>query len=339
MQDPVRHVVVDACVLSAFLHPGSTVNLKVRERSRLLLAAALMAKWPGLKLYTPATCIAEAMCVLDKFRFCTWHGPVKADSSKQLGTKEYEAARNLLAEVVKKRLVEQIEHEPAHVLLAGLVSPINNRYQIRRKRRGKGKSFSPIRPPMGAADCVIAGMTIHLANRMGRESVVLITADQRLADVVRKAGRLKPQRAESLGLVSAAEQLGMTWSHELYPRVVNIQKANERELKDAFGGWPLPTTPLAQKRRAELSDTEAKLLVNSWLYVAEEYGLSNPDTLPYTDALEDIKTRFAVASSVYLSNQEVFRFLLRKRKSSELPRPGERYPLNDVAPEQGCLFD
>lgn len=48
-------------------------------------------------------------------------------------------ARDTLTEAVRSRTIEQLEHEPGHVLLAGLVSPVNHHYQIRRKGRKGGK--------------------------------------------------------------------------------------------------------------------------------------------------------------------------------------------------------
>jgi hypothetical protein len=319
MQDPVRHVVVDANTLGAFLYANSTGSANLQQRSQVLLGAAIQGQWPGIKLYTPAICIAEALGVLDKYHFCTWHGPAKNDPSKRLSAMAYEAARDLLIGAVRSRTIEQLEHEPGHVLLAGLVSPVNQNYQIRRKdRRG---SKAGVKPPMGATDCLIAGMTIHLVSRMGREAVVLATADQRLADVLKKAERIKQVRAVELGLVEVANQAGLTWGSKLYPSVVNLHKATPRQLRDAFGGWPLPTTPVVTKRRGTLTPQEATTLEDTWVEVAGEYGITDPERLAYSLTLDDLKTRFAVAARVCLSNEDIFRFLLQRRKAGQLRRP------------------
>ncbi len=319
MQDPVRHVVVDANTLGAFLYANSTGSANLQQRSQVLIGAALQGRWPGIKLYTPAICIAEALGVLDKYHFCTWHGSAKNDPTKRLSASAYATARDLLTGAVRSRTIEQLEHEPGHVLLAGLVSPVNQHYQIRRKGRKGGKAG--VKPPMGATDCLIAGMTIHLVCRMGRDAVVLATADQRLADVLKKAERVKQDRAEELGMVEVAKQAGLAWGPKLYPSVVNLHKATPRELRDAFGGWPLPTNMVVNKRRAALTPQEAMALEDAWVAVASEYEISDPERLAYSPMLDDLKARFAVASGVCLPNEDIFRFLIQRRKTGQLRRP------------------
>ena len=335
MQDSVRHVVLDANVLSVFLHPGSTHNEHVRERSRLLLQAGLNACWPGIRLYTPAICIAEAMGVLDKYRFCTWFNPVRADPSRRLSATDHEYARTYLAEAVRNHRIEQLDQEPNHVLLAGLVSPVNARYQIRRKVKGRQ---SKVKPPMSAADCLIAGLAIHLVSRIGRDSVILVTADQRLADVLTKARGLKPPKANVLGLTTVAEQAGLEWSPGLYPNCINIQRATDADMKKALGSWPLPTQPLVKKPRTALTEDERKLLTAAWSATAADYGLTNPDGTAYGPALEDIKARFAVSSSVLLENRELFLFLIGERKAKRLPRPRTMAVQKRGQPRQMDLF-
>lgn len=83
----------------------------------------------------------------------------------------------------------------------------------------------------------------------------------------------------------------------------------------------IPSGPLTHKRRQELDANEDLSLLDTWVQVARENAISDPDSLPYSSILEDLKTRFAVASGVYLKNEDVFRFLLKKRKAGQLPRP------------------
>jgi hypothetical protein len=174
---------------------------------------------------------------------------------------------------------------------------------------------------MGATDCVIVGMAIHLVSCVGRNAVRLVTGDQRMADVVKRAERVKPTTAKKLGLTATAQAAGLTRSPTLYPLSVNLEHASLPDLRSAFGGWPLPTKPVTVKQRADLTEEEKDNLTAAWLAVAREAHISNPDSLPYRPELEDIKARFAVKSSVYLSNECIFRFLLRQRKSVHLPRP------------------
>lgn len=314
MKSPLKHVVVDTNILGDFLHPSSTKATARANRSQEILNSAVLGNWPLVKIYTPAICIAEAIGIIDKYRFCTWGRELTRDSSLRLSKRQHTAARQVLTKAVATRKIEQLEHEPNHILLAGLVSPINANYQIRR-------SSNRIRPPMGAADCVIAGMAIHLVSRMGRDSVLLVTGDQRMADVIRKARSIRQNTAESLGLTELARLAGLHWSKDLYPDSINLHRASEDDLRKAFGGWPLPSGVVVEKTRSQLTQNEKSQLLDCWLEVATEYNFTNVDNLPYSEYLEDIRVRFAVRSKVFMLCDEVFRFLLQQRKSTKLPYP------------------
>ena len=321
MLDPVRHVVVDANILASYFIPSSVNNPVLLQRCNSLLSAGIHARWPGIRLYTPSICIAETMSVIDKYRFCTWAGPLKKNPADQLTTAEYSKARNRLADVVKNRLIERLSHDHEHVLFSGLISPVNNSHQIRRRKAGSTKRHDGIKPPMGAADCLIVGLTVHLVSRLGAKSVLLVTADQRLADVTNRAKSIKPQTASKLGLIDAAQQVGLEWSTQLYPTCVNLAKATDSELQKLFGGWPLPEVTFIEKTRGELSDTEKRELANIWLEVARQHGISNPDRLPYSIALEQIRVIFTARFGIYLSSDDVFWVLVNLRKATKLPKP------------------
>lgn len=313
MVEQTRHLVIDANVLSAFLYGASTNAKNVSERSRILLNAALQANWSGVRLYTPSICIAEAMGVLDKYRFCKWHGAVRKDNGLRLSSVDHAKSRDQLLRAVKERIIEQLSHDSDHVMLAGLVSPINNHYKIRTGKK--------VKPPMGAADCLIAGMTIHLINRLGKDSVMLVTADQRLADVLNRARKISESSAQRLGLVDVATQTGLQWNTDLYPSCINLSKASEAELREAFGGWPLPNNPLQRKTQSELTEGEKQSLLESWMTVATRHRMTNPDRLPYAAALQEIRCEFAVRTSVNLASDDVYWFLINMRKAGKLPRP------------------
>lgn len=148
----------------------------------------------------PASSVAEAIGVLDKYRHCTWARPVAKNKASRLKPREYEAARALLKGAISNRFIEQVDHEPTHVSLAELISPINQSYQFRRKR---GKSHR-VKKPMGGADCMIAGIAVLLHRRLGGSHVALATADQRLADVIGKCRRLTEKQADKFGIKSAS---------------------------------------------------------------------------------------------------------------------------------------
>jgi hypothetical protein len=316
MSDATRHLIVDKNLLIYYLHPTSADTKTVRERCRVLFKAAINARWPGLRLHVPAISVAEAIGVLDKYRHCTWAGPVKQNAALRLNANQYKQARDELKTAIRQHLIEQIDHEPTHVSLAELISPINQKYQFRRRR----KSQNRVKKPMGGADCMIAGMAVLLHRRLGSSQVALATADQRLADVVTKGRDLTERQAEQLGIKSAAEDLGIPWSSGVFPDVINLRDCPVNDLRHIFHGWPLPTSPCIAKTRQELTTDERDQLVAVWRRVARRHSMSNPDNLPHTPVVSELRTEFAADSGVLLSSHDVFHALVAMRKAGDLPR-------------------
>lgn len=316
MADPKRHVVVDTNLLIYFLHPNSADTKTVRDRCEYLFGAALDASWSGLRLYVPAISVAEAIGVLDKYRFCTWAGPVKQDPAKRLNSQDYRRARSVLADAIRTGRLEQLDHEPSHVSLASLISPVNQMYQYRRRRTGKGK----VKKPMGGADCLIAGISILLQRRL-QEEVILATADQRLADVMAKCAGLSVSRAEALEMKQPAEAMGIEWGPNAFPKSINVRDASISEMRDTFLGWPLPTVPCQARERSGLTDADRDALVASWLRIAGRHGFSNPDRLAHASSLLELRTDLAATASLDMTCRDIFLEIIRLRKSKSLPKP------------------
>lgn len=313
------HIVVDTNILVDYLHPGACMSRRLAERVRVLFDSALVAKWTDVKLHIPAIAVVEAIGTLDKYRFCTWHGPVRNNPSVRLSAAAYKKARQAIHEAVTHRRFEQIEHEPCHVVLSSLVSQVNHIYQYRRKHQRRSAREIKIRPPMGAADCMIASMAILLGSRVGVESVRLLTADQRLADVMTKCRQLTTWRADRLGLPPIAASVGLNWRPTMYPVTVNLRTARTKDLRAALGGWPLPTTPLRSlPPKQPFGPAEDAAIVSSWINAAADYRLRNPDNLPFHPALQDIRIRVAADHGLDIPAQLIFKRLLTLRKQKKL---------------------
>jgi len=257
-RDQRKHVLIDANVLAAYIEPKTHRNPKVHELSRDLLSSVLEYEWPIVQLYTPTICIAETQCVLDKHRHCHWHGPAKKREYR-LTKKEYLDGLSALESLIDSRRLMRLDMSHDHLLASSLVSVVNARYQYRRSsgKAKKGKADkSRIKPPMGTADCLIAGMAIDLAIRIGSENVVMFMADKRLYDVIQACSTLSNERARLLGLNELATRLNTKWSKSLYPEAVYLPKASEADLVRAFGGWPLPARKIRTKEKASLTVNE-----------------------------------------------------------------------------------
>ena len=151
--------------------------------------------------------------------------------------------------------------------------------------------------------------------------MLLATADQRMADVINRAHRLNQSTAEKLGLLEVAEQAGLEWSPSLYPKCINLNRDSDKEMQEAFGGWPLPEKACSEKTRSDLVDSEKDTLIKIWLDVGKQQGITNPDRLPYSNAIEQIRVCFADKTQVYMTSDEVFWFLMNCRKAGKLPKP------------------
>jgi predicted nucleic acid-binding protein len=227
-RDARKHVLIDANVLVAYLDKKTHRSEKVHKRSQCLLDSVLSHGWPAIQLYVPSICVAETQCVLDRHRYCDWYGSSK-DPAYRLTKKEYVTATKKLDDLLLNRDLIQIELHRDHVHAASLVSIVNAKYQYNRRRKKKvqGKknvSKKQIKGPMGAADCIIMGMAIDLALRVGIDDVSVVTADTRLADVVSKCRKLGVETAKNLGLDDVASRIGESWSQELYPCAIHLEK-------------------------------------------------------------------------------------------------------------------
>ena len=309
MNDAQVHVVVDANILAAGFCPITHKDETVRQRSEILIKSICEADWPFIRIYAPSICIAEALGVIDRYKYCTWHGELRADPSKQLSDSDYQEVLSRLNDSVKSRKIVQIEHEPDHILFSNLISPVNAFYQL-------GDSN-----PMGATDCVIGAFAILMKTRLFCKRVILVTADSRLASVINKCRGLTVAEAKSLKLMETSTICGINWSPEIYPECINLKDALEEVLIKHFLGWPLPTSKNNYKMSEDLLPEEAVSLCEIWRDISSEYGIKS-DKLPYSLALEDMRTRFAVKSNVLLSNEDIFRRIVNWRKGPSWPDGG-----------------
>ena len=96
---------------------------------------------------------------------------------------------------------------------------------------------------MGASDLLIGAMAVHLAKIHGRDNFVLLTADRRMDAIFAKAcPNLKENTAKRLGLLTASRNFGFgNWKPDIYPRVLNLQRAKLKDLEGKLGQWPLET--------------------------------------------------------------------------------------------------
>lgn len=307
--DARRHIVIDTNVLCAYLNSKTVHDKRLAERAAALITAAVENDWQPIQLYVPAFAIAEAQHVLDKYRFCKWSGPTKTDSSKRLSADEYNRSRDLLYKLLNDKSCARVDILPDHLPASSLVSLVNSKYQITRKK----SNFSS---PMSAADCLVAAIAIDVGIKVGSSRVAVVTDDRRMWRVLQRCKRLPPERARTLPLQSTANKLGVAWSVDLYPDAVLLTRANESQLCTAFGGWPLPKTFCPQQK---CSDLNRRLQQSLWTMAMtiKENGGPGPDSLPYSDSLDQLQVNFAHEHSIYLLRSDISKTLLTWRKAKK----------------------
>jgi len=225
-----HHVLVDACVAAAHYAPKSTAGANLRVRAARLFAGS--SPDMTVKLLMPNFCIAEVFAVFEKYRWGrTWNKQVKADHA--LTPRQFNASRAAFRKAIHNGAeILPVDLNRYHILAVDLVSPVNNAYKIKRDR-GRKKNVSPAK----TYDMLIVAMGVWLKHQFGGDDLTVVTGDQRLAAVVERAKSAKLGVAIKRHLTSVANDMGLIYSPELYPKVVDLTHASKAELNQRFPNW------------------------------------------------------------------------------------------------------
>jgi len=193
-------------------------------------------------LYIPNFCIAETFSVLMKYAFGKWNPHLK--HTKTIDKRVYTGlVEQFQRDIHNGQVLYQYELSRYHILAHDLVAPIDHHYQ---HTRGKKRHV-----PMGTFDHLYVAMGIHLAHVHGSDNVVLLTADDRVANIVgRCRDGIPANTIHKLKLEIAEEVTGRKFGPALFPRCLNLKTATKKELAAIFGLWPLPVvgTPTIYRR-------------------------------------------------------------------------------------------
>jgi hypothetical protein len=228
-----HYVLLDACVAAAHFAPKSTQSATLVSRATKLLTGTS----PDIEIQflIPNFCIAEVFAVFEKYRWGrTWNGHVGAANT--LTPTEFASARKNFGKAIHNAAsILQIELDRYHILSVDLISPINNAYKINRARspRSRGRRIAPA----STYDMLVAAMGIWLAQHYGRDHFTVVTGDVRLANVINRARSAALGRPMRTHLGQVATTLGLTYSPNLYPSVVDLGRAPVGDLRARFPNW------------------------------------------------------------------------------------------------------
>jgi hypothetical protein len=93
---------------------------------------------------------------------------------------------------------------------------------------------------MGTYDQLLLSMGIHLAHIHGNNNVAVVSADDRLTDILDKCREGLPLKTiRKLRLDIAEEVTGKPFSPTIFPMSLNLKAASNAQLTAVLGSWPL----------------------------------------------------------------------------------------------------
>jgi len=223
------YLLLDANVTAAYYLPLCTKSKNVARRIENIFNS-IRSKEANHFLYLPNFCVAEVFGVFMKYSFGSWNRQVR----KTIDTRIYRSlVEQFQNDIHNGQFIYHYELSRYHILGINLVAPIDHYYQISRKNKNV--------IPSGTFDHLIISMGIHLAHIHGSENVTLISADDRLIEILAKCRKGIPWNTRQKLKLNDAESLtGRKFQPKSFPRYVNLKRAKKNELSDIFGIWPLP---------------------------------------------------------------------------------------------------
>ncbi len=225
------YLLLDSNVTAGYYLPRSLDSIKAQRRIENLFWSIRSRKLAHF-LYIPNICIAEVFSVFMKHAFGKWNRHV----IKKGGTIDKRIYERLVTQfqddIHNGKFIYHLELNRYHILGINLVAPIDHFYKF---SRGAGNIS-----PCGTFDHLIISMGITLSHIHGRNNVCILTADDRLTDLLAKCSSLNnPSIIKKLKLDIAQEVVGHPFNNELFPKYINLKTAKINELKAIFGNWPL----------------------------------------------------------------------------------------------------
>ena len=140
-------------------------------------------------------------------------------------------------------------------------------------------------------------------------------------DILTRVKSISHKDASRLGLVRIARDLGLTYSADIYPEVINLARCKNDALKDVFGRWPLPVaTAVAPVASISLSLEQKRIMAEIYDKVTDVTS----EKFPYTDEFEVFCNAFVSRTGLDLSRNDIWCLLSNLRKRGQLPRKGRK---------------
>ncbi len=229
------YILLDTNVVAAYYLPRSMKSIRANERIEIIFDS-VRSGTANHFFYLPNFCVAEVFSVFMKYAFGSWN-PHVINRGGTIGKRIYKQLVDQFQDDIHNgKFIYHYELSRYHILAINLIAPIDHYFQI---SRVKGKNRNIV--PMGTFDHLIIAMGIHLAHIHGNDKVAIISADDRLIDILAKCkSGINHNTISKLKLDIAEELTGKRFGSDLFPKYLNLKTANKNMLREVLGEWPLP---------------------------------------------------------------------------------------------------
>ncbi len=237
----MKYLLLDACIVAGYYLPRSLRSLKAGQRIERILNYS-RAKPEEYFCYIPNFCVAEVFSVFMKYTFARWNRHVKRGKKGTIDTRIYKnLCEQFRRDIHNGKFLYHYELSRYHILGVDLVAPIDHYYQISRS----GKNINP----MGTFDHLLISMGINLASIHGRDNVCIITADDRMTEILSKckSGSIPEKTITKLKLKKAEEITGRRFGPDVFPKHLNLKNKSKKSYTEFFHEWPLKENKFDKK--------------------------------------------------------------------------------------------
>jgi hypothetical protein len=226
-----KYCLFDASVIVPYFLIKAHKNGGVHKRAAVLIESVRSGETNHF-FYIPNFCIAEVFSTFAKYAYGDWNKQVKSGTIH--GKIHNSLRKQFESDIHNAALFYHYELARYHVLAVNLVAPVDHYFKL---TRGASKTVAPA----GAFDQLIVAMGIHLTKIHGAGNVVVITADNRLAKLIKKCrSRISDSARRTMQLSGAENLVGIPFCADSFPLVLNLDTAKDNDLEVVFGKWPLP---------------------------------------------------------------------------------------------------
>lgn len=225
-----KFILLDTNLVAGYYLPRSMRSKKAVERIENIFDAKRSGA-ADIFLYLPNFCVAEVFSVFMKHSYGKWNRRLKST----IDTRVYKSLVNQLQDDIHNgKFIYHYELSRYHVLGINLVAPVDHYFRV---NRGKKRQVAP----MGTFDHLIIAMGIHLVKIHGAENVAIVSADDRLTNILAKCRAEIPKSTiKKLNLDKCETLTGYKFEPNTFPLGLNLKSASKSDLSDFFGTWPLP---------------------------------------------------------------------------------------------------